>query len=172
MPILLCQVMPSSATKRRPAGRIREINQKCFAVVRGDPQITVLDTWTLFADTKGDAKKMEFLTCCTQTKLVTTNGLQHYGPCLRLMASWKKLCQLSKRRMGFEMLFNGKDLTGWGFRDRKTLKPSKTFDGMKSSHDDRYVAINGRLVVTTPPAVDVSSNFGLRASFLKIYSET
>ena len=51
MPILLCQVMPSSATKRRPAGRIREINQKCFAVVRGDPQITVLDTWTLFADT-------------------------------------------------------------------------------------------------------------------------
>ena len=139
MPILLCQVMPSSATKRRPAGRIREINQKCFAVVRGDPQITVLDTWTLFADTKGDAKKMEFPDLLHPNKAGYNKWAATTAPCLRLMASWKKLCQLSKRRMVLKCFLM--ERPHWlGFRDRKTLKPSKTFDGMKSSHDDRYVA--------------------------------
>ena len=151
MPILLCQVMPSSATKRRPAGRIREINQKCFAVVRGDPQITVLDTWTLFADTKGDAKKMEFPDLLHPNKAGYNKWAAALRPLLATHGFLEKVVPTFEKEDGFEMLFNGKDLTGWGFRDRKTLKPSKTFDGMKSSHDDRYVAINGRLVVTTPP---------------------
>jgi len=52
---------------------------------------------------------------------------------------------------GFVSLFNGKDLTGWGFRAKKTFKPTAKFDGKKASDDGRYRAINGRLVVTTPP---------------------
>jgi hypothetical protein len=52
---------------------------------------------------------------------------------------------------GYVSLFNGHDLTGWGFRAKKTFKPTATFDGKKASNDARYVAINGRLVVTTPP---------------------
>jgi hypothetical protein len=52
---------------------------------------------------------------------------------------------------GFTALFNGKDLTGWGFRAKKTLKPLTDFAGKKTSDDGRYQAINGRLVVTTPP---------------------
>ena len=52
---------------------------------------------------------------------------------------------------GFVSLFNGKDLTGWGFRAKKTLKQTANFDGKKASDDGRYRAINGRLVVTTPP---------------------
>tara|TARA_B100001250_G_scaffold198792_1_gene170567 strand:- start:767 stop:1336 length:570 start_codon:yes stop_codon:yes gene_type:complete len=52
---------------------------------------------------------------------------------------------------GYVSLFNGHDLTGWGFRAKKTFKPATTFDGKKASNDARYVAINGRLVVTTPP---------------------
>jgi hypothetical protein len=45
---------------------------------------------------------------------------------------------------GFRSLFNGRDLTGWGFRTNR-------FDGQPASPDGRYVAKNGRLVVTTPP---------------------
>ena len=52
---------------------------------------------------------------------------------------------------GFVNLFNGRDLTGWGFREKRTLKPRASFDGKTSSDDGRYVAKNGRLIVTTPP---------------------
>ncbi len=41
MPIVLCQVMPSSATKKRPADAIKKINELYAAAVKGDPQITV-----------------------------------------------------------------------------------------------------------------------------------
>jgi hypothetical protein len=67
---------------------------------------------------------------------------------------------------GFASLFNGKDLTGWGFRPtpprKKPKKPrpnapkfveikeAVSFDGKSQSNDGRYEAINGRLVVKTP----------------------
>ena len=56
-----------------------------------------------------------------------------------------------EREAGFVSLFNGKDLTGWGFRNQRTQEKTATFDGKTASHDGRYRAINGRLVVTTPP---------------------
>jgi hypothetical protein len=52
---------------------------------------------------------------------------------------------------GFEMLFNGHDLSGWGYRDQPTLDKQLDLDGRQSSPDGRYVANNGRIVVTTPP---------------------
>lgn len=58
MPIVLCQVFPSSESKKRPSDKIQEINNRVKAV-RGDAQVTVLDTWTLFANDKGDAKLEE-----------------------------------------------------------------------------------------------------------------
>jgi len=69
-------------------------------------------------------------------------------------------------------LFNGQDLTGWGYRPtsesdiksainwRKSdpnaaewpvVTNSVHFDGKAMSADGRYVAKNGRLIVTTPP---------------------
>jgi lysophospholipase L1-like esterase len=60
MPVLLCQVFPSSATRKRPASRIRALNALYLAAVKGDPQITPVDTWTLFADADGDAPASEF----------------------------------------------------------------------------------------------------------------
>ncbi|MEY3852893.1 MAG: hypothetical protein RI910_1873, partial [Verrucomicrobiota bacterium] len=67
---------------------------------------------------------------------------------------------------GFVSLFNGKDLTGWGYRvtpPRKApkvpkpdaplvveIKAEEKFDGQAASSDGRYRAINGRLVITTP----------------------
>jgi hypothetical protein len=52
---------------------------------------------------------------------------------------------------GFVSLFNGRDLTGWGFRDQQSLQSQASFDGKTTSTDGRYVAKHGRIVVTTPP---------------------
>ena len=69
-------------------------------------------------------------------------------------------------------LFNGRDLTGWGYRptsaeDRAAAErwqksdpdaaawpfvdEARSFDGLTRSPDGRFVVIGGRLVVTTPP---------------------
>ena len=151
MPIILCQVMPSSASKSRPVDKIKEINQLTFAQVKGDPQVTVLDTWTLFADAKGDAKKAEFPDLLHPNKTGYAMWAAALRPLLATHGFMETLKPAFEIEAGFEMIFNGEDLTGWGFREKKTLKPTATFDGKKASDDGRYKAINGRLVVTTPP---------------------
>ena len=151
MPIILCEVMPSSATKKRPAALIKEINQLYKAAVKGDPQITVLDTWTLFADVKGDAKKPEFPDLLHPNKLGYAKWAAALRPILATLDFLETEDDSFKPEPGFVSLFNGRDLTGWGFRARKTLKKQATFDGKKQSNDGRYVAKNGRLIVTTPP---------------------
>lgn len=60
MPVVLCSVFPSSASKKRPADRIRRLNGLLQAVAREQPQTTWLDLWPLFADPAGDAKPEEF----------------------------------------------------------------------------------------------------------------
>jgi len=151
MPIILCNTFPSSASKRRPADQIRKINQLYFAAVKGDPQITVLDTWLLFANPQGDAKKGEFPDLLHPNKL----GYARWAAALRPLLATHGYLETEpdnfKLEPGFASLFNGRDLTGWGFRKRKSLKHIENFDGKKASGDNRYVAINGRLVVTTPP---------------------
>ena len=51
-----------------------------------------------------------------------------------------------KPEEGFTSLFNGKDLTGWGYRD-KDAKVLENFDGKLSASDGRYTAREGMLVV-------------------------
>ena len=151
MPIILCNTFPSSASKRRPADQIKKINQLYFATVKGDPQITVLDTWLLFADAKGDAKKPEFPDLLHPNKL----GYAKWAAALRPLLATHGFIETKPEDFtmepGFVSLFNGKDLTGWGFRAKKTFKQTVAFDGKKASDEGRYRAINGRLVVTTPP---------------------
>lgn len=60
MPLLLCDVMPSSASKRRPAADIRQINALLTDVAKACPGCKLVDTWTPFADDQGDAKPAEF----------------------------------------------------------------------------------------------------------------
>src|SRR4030095_3559014 len=60
MPIVLCEVFPSSASKKRPSDQIKKINQLYADAVKGNPQITLVETWTLFADANGDAIGAEF----------------------------------------------------------------------------------------------------------------
>jgi len=151
MPIILCNTFPSSASKRRPADQIKKINQLYFAAVKGDPQITVLDTWLLFADAKGDAKKPEFPDLLHPNKLGYAKWAAALRPLLATHGFIETKSEDFTMEPGFVSLFNGKDLTGWGFRAKKTFKQTAKFDGKKASDDERYRAINGRLVVTTPP---------------------
>jgi lysophospholipase L1-like esterase len=151
MPIVLCQVFPSSESKKRPADKIKKVNQLCFAAVKGDPQVTLIETYTLFADEKGDAKAAEFPDLLHPNEV----GYQKWAAALRPVLATLGFLETAeddfKPEEGFVSLFNGKDLTGWGFRDMKTMEKKSEFDGKTQSDDGRYVALLGRLIVTTPP---------------------
>ncbi|MCH2584972.1 MAG: GDSL-type esterase/lipase family protein, partial [Planctomycetes bacterium] len=112
MPIILCNTFPSSTSKRRPADQIRKINQLYFAAVKGDPQITVLDTWLLFANPQGDAKKGEFPDLLHPNKL----GYARWAAALRPLLATHGYLETGpdnfKLEPGFTSLFNGRDLTG------------------------------------------------------------
>ncbi len=171
MPIVLCNVFPSSASKKRSATDIKEINRLYADAVKGDPQITVIDTWTLFANENGDAKEEEF------PDLLHPNGKGYakWAAALRpILATHDFLDRdVTPKPLepGYVSLFNGRNLDGWMYRpstekDKKQsanwrknnpaappwpiLTEAKKFDGETSTNDGRYIAKNGRLVVTTP----------------------
>ena len=60
MPIVLCRVFPSSAEKDRPADKIKAINVAVDKVAGDFDQVTVVDTWTLYADENGNATPENF----------------------------------------------------------------------------------------------------------------
>jgi lysophospholipase L1-like esterase len=140
LPVILCQVFPSSDTKKRPAEQIKRINRLYFEAVRNEPQVTLLDTWTLFADDRGDAKIDEF------PDLLHPNGRGYdkWASALRpvlessgLIPAWPDEFQLEP---GFVSLFNGRDLTGWTTPDGESLDA-----GLRTA-DGRFAAVNGRLL--------------------------
>jgi lysophospholipase L1-like esterase len=170
-PVILCEVMPSAASKKRPAAAIKAMNALYRSEARGHSQVTVLDTWTLFADGNGDAPAALF------PDLLHPNaeGYDRWAAALRPLLATLGFVDTADDAFtpepGFESLFNGRDLTGWGFRptpapDRENARKwqasdpdaaawpfvdaPETFDGKTATSDGRYVAMHGRLVVTTP----------------------
>lgn len=144
MPIILCQVFPSSATKKRPADKIKKLNELYAATVKGDRQITLVETWPLFANAEGDAKAEEFPDLLHPNAAGYAKWASAIHPVLATLGFVEKEPDTFQPEPGFVSLFNGRDLTGWGFR-------TNHFDGKEASNDGRYVAKNGRLIVTTPP---------------------
>ncbi len=144
MPIVLCQVFPSSESKARPADKIKKLNQLYAAAVKNDPQITLIETWPLFADAQGDAKLAEF------PDLLHPNGVGYAKWAAALHPIFATLGFMENQpddfmnEKDFVSLFNGVDLNGWGYH-------TNNFDGKTASSDGRYVAKSGRLIVTTPP---------------------
>ncbi len=61
-----------------------------------------------------------------------------------------------KNEPGFKSLYNGKDLSGWGYRD-KDYKPAETFDGKAEASDGRYTAKPG--ILTVNPHVEGKARF-------------
>ncbi len=166
MPIIINTMFPSSESKRRPTETIQEVNRLVAAAMKGDPQVLLLDTFTLFADENGDARADLF----PDLLHLNPEGYAAWAAALRPLLATLGYVETEaddfEVEEGFESLFNGEDLTGWGFRvtppRRKPKKPRpdapvwveisepENFDGKTESSDGRYQAINGRLVVTTP----------------------
>lgn len=173
MPIVLCMVFPSAESKDRPADKIKKLNELCMGLVKGDPQVTVVDTWTLFANATGDAKAELF------PDLLHLNDAGYKAWAAALRPVFATLGFLENEpdsfqpEPGFVSLFNGRDLTGWGYQatteeeiaaikrsqaknpsqalSRPIFEKAIKFDGKTSTLEGRYVAMNGRLIVTTPP---------------------
>ena len=144
MPVILCQVFPSSASKKRPAAQIKRINQLYAAAIKGDRQVTLIETWPLFADAQGDAKKEEFPDLLHPNKAGYAKWAAALRPILATLGFVETEADTFTPEEGFVSLFNGRDLTGWGYR-------TNSFDGQVTSSEGRYVAKNGRIIVTTPP---------------------
>jgi lysophospholipase L1-like esterase len=171
MPVVLCQVFPSSASKSRPSDKIKRVNELYADLVRGNKQVTFIETWPLFADPKGDAIASEF------PDLLHPNlaGYAKWAAALRPIFATLGFLETSPYEFtpepGFVSLFDGKDLTGWGFEptseaDKESARKWQasdphappwpivttpvSFDGQATSSDGRFVAKNGRLIVTTP----------------------
>jgi lysophospholipase L1-like esterase len=142
MPVVLCNVFPSSAAKKRPADKISTINRLYFAAIKHEPQVTVLDTYTLFANGQGDAKPEEFPDLLHPNAAGYATWEKALRPVLEtagILAAWP---DEFAPEPGFVSLFNGRDLTGWGSAEGQAL------DGQAASPDGRFRAKNGRLVVT------------------------
>lgn len=170
LPIVLCQVFPSSSSKKRSAEDIREVNRLTAEAMRGHTQVTVLDTWTLFANEQGDARPEEFPDLLHPNKAGYARWADALRPVLATLGFVETEADDFVIEPGYRSLFNGKDLTGWGFRasteqerkaaERRRRNPKAPawplvekdihFDGQEQSSDGRYQVVNGRLVVTTP----------------------
>lgn len=172
MPIVLCQVFPSSDSKKRPADKIKKVNQLYAAAVKGDAQVTLVETWLLFADAQGDATSEEFPDLLHPNQAGYAKWAAALRPILATLGFLETESDDFTPEPDFVSLFNGGDLTGWGYRptseaDIQNAKrwqasdpnaavwpivtSAVNFDGKTASDDGRYVAKNGRLIVTTPP---------------------
>ncbi|MEZ6040064.1 MAG: GDSL-type esterase/lipase family protein [Planctomycetaceae bacterium] len=170
-PVILNLVFPSSESKKRSADDIRKINLLFQAAVKANPQVTVIDTWTLFANEDGDARKTEFPDLLHPNDAGYDKWIAALRPVLATLGFTETANDDFVPEEGFSSLFNGKDLTGWGYRPsseqdiksrerwRKNnpdappwpiITEANSFDGKTVSSDGRYVARNGRLIVTTP----------------------
>lgn len=167
LPIILCRIFPSSNQKNRSRETIEQVNALYESVVKNDPQITVVDTWTLFADANtGDADAKYF----PDLLHLNQDGYDRWAKALIPVFATLGFVDTEPDNYtleeGYMSLFNGKDLTGWGFRPTPprrtpknprpnapvfvTIEEAISFDGKTESSDGRYAVINGRLVVKTP----------------------
>jgi lysophospholipase L1-like esterase len=172
MPIVLCQVFPSSASQKRPADQIKAVNAVYLAAVKNDPQVTYLETWPLFADPKGDAIPDEFPDLLHPNETGYAKWAAALRPVFATLGLSETVEDPFRPEEGFESLFNGRDLSGWGYRPTSEEDKASAarwqasdpdaaawpfvtervdFDGLRVSPDGRFAAIDGRLVVTTPP---------------------
>jgi lysophospholipase L1-like esterase len=150
LPVTLCRVFPASASKKRPADQIQAINTAIAKVAKNFSQVTLVDTWTLFADEKGDAKPAEFPDLLHPNQAGYSKWAAAIRPILATQGLIETQADTFTLEPGFVALTNGKDLTGWRLAATKTSAAEDQLDGKPSTGDGRYVAINGRIVVTTP----------------------
>ncbi len=173
IPILLCATFPSDPSKDRGPDLISDLNAQYRATFKGHPQVRILDTWALFANQEGNAKADEMPDLLHPNDIGYAKWRAALWP---LLATYDFVDQTVDRdwspEPGYTSLFNGRDLTGWGYRptsanDRASatrwqknnpnapgwpfIEEAQSFDGLTASPDGRFSAVNGRLVVNIPP---------------------
>jgi len=142
MPVVLLSVLPSSKSQGRSADTIRRLNTLYRAAAEDFEQVTLLDTWSLFADVQGDAKLEEM------PDLLHPNGLGYakmaaaLRPVLETLGLVPVWPDEFSPEPGYRSLFNARDLAGWKYE-------GSVLDGQVATADGRYLARNGRLVVAT-----------------------
>jgi lysophospholipase L1-like esterase len=172
MPIVLCLVFPSSATMKRPADKIQALNALYLAAVKNDPQVIVLETWRLFADGEGAAVAAEFPDLLHPNEAGYARWAAALRPVFATLGFSETQADPFTPEAGFESLFNGHDLTGWGYRPTSEADKASAarwqasdpnaaawpvvtepvrFDGLTETPDGRFAVIGGRLVVKTSP---------------------
>ena len=57
MPIIVCEVMPSSEKQQRPAATIESLNQLIKKDVKHKSHVYLCDTWSIYAQPDGDVSK-------------------------------------------------------------------------------------------------------------------
>jgi len=170
LPVVLCQVFPSSASKSRPADKIKKLNQLYAQAVKGNGQVILVETWTLFANEQGDARSAEFPDLLHPNLAGYAKWAAALRPIFASLGFLEKEPYEFTPEPGFVSLFNGKELTGWGFpetseADKQAVRKREgdpnapawpiiakrmNFDGQSNSSDGRFLARNGRLIVATP----------------------
>jgi lysophospholipase L1-like esterase len=170
IPIVLCHVFPSSEKKTRPSNKIVDLNKRYQTLASEDANTVFVDTWTLFADASGDAKIEEFPDLLHPNRRGYEKWKSALVPIFETLGLKKIESESFECEPGFELLYNAKDLSGWGYRKtpesvregRVNWLKSKDapswplveqdidFENRTQTPNNRYVAVQDRLVVTTP----------------------
>jgi len=171
MPVVLCQVFPSSAKMKRPSPLIKQTNERLMALVKNDPQVTLIDTWRLWATADGDAPIEEFPDLLHLNDAGYARWAAALRPALEALGLLAPPSDPFTVEAGFEPLFNGRDLTGWGYRATTEQEKAAAarwqasdpnaamwpfvdepvaFDGRTSSLDGRWRVVGDHITAVTP----------------------
>jgi lysophospholipase L1-like esterase len=159
MPVILCLVFPSTAASGRPADQIKRINALYLKAVEGEPQVTVLDTWSLFADPTGNAKLEEMPDLLHPNVLGYAKWAAALRPALEATGLAPAWPDEFTPEPGFVSLFDGTDLGGWQYPGRPPL------EGKPATDDGRYIVRNGRIVVTASHSGQPGAKLWTRKQF-------
>jgi hypothetical protein len=101
---------------KRPADQIKAVNALYRAAVKNDARVTYLETWPLFADAGGDAPAAEFPDLLHPNEAGYAKWAAALRPIFATLGFTETADDPFRPEEGFESLFNGRDLTGWGYR--------------------------------------------------------
>ncbi|MCH6256331.1 GDSL-type esterase/lipase family protein [Puniceicoccaceae bacterium K14] len=174
IPVILCEVFPSSIEKKRPVEKINTLNSLYMQLAKGDPQIIYMDTYDLFANESGDAKPSEFPDLLHPNEI----GYAKWAAALRPIFATHGFMETQDAfalEDGYKPLFDGKSLDGWcylpspesdivssarwkekgpqGAAAWPIVKERANFDGLSQTPDGRYLAKHGKLTVSTPSEI-------------------
>jgi lysophospholipase L1-like esterase len=60
VPVIVCEIMPSSEERQRSPGAIEKINAQVAVAIKDNPQFKLCDTWSIYAGKNGDCQRDEF----------------------------------------------------------------------------------------------------------------